>query len=216
MPFKDRIKNLIKGADKFSPRPFFYSFVMTEGERKLFDTTVAGAKVYLEFGMGGSTFRVLLRSKAKVYSIDSSLEWIDVIRQYYLIRSTEGKRLELIHVDIGNTREWGLPDGESSYELFPSYSSSIFDHVDSSAIDTVLVDGRFRVACTLMTILECSGNDDLKIMIHDFWRRKKYHIVLEYLDVVTKVDNLGVFKVKDDVDFDAVKANYDIFKYVPL
>jgi len=216
MTLKERIKSLIKEIDKFSPHPLFYSFVMTEGERKLFDTTVAGSKVYLEFGMGGSTFRVLLRSKAKVFSIDSSLDWIDVMRQYFLIRSTEGKRLELIHVDIGNTREWGLPDGDSSKELFPSYSASIFDHVESSTIDTVLVDGRFRVACTLKTIIECSENADLKIMIHDFWRRTEYHIVLEYLDIVDRVDNLAVFKIKDDVDLDAVKENYNKYKYVHL
>ena len=69
---KARLNRIKREIDKFSPYPLFYSFVMSELEKELFDKKVKQSKVYLEFGMGGSTFRVLEKSKAKIYSIDST------------------------------------------------------------------------------------------------------------------------------------------------
>jgi len=57
----------------------------------------------------------------------------------------------------------------------------------------VLVDGRFRIACALQAALRV--RNDCKILIHDFWNRPRYHILLDYLTLSERVDSLGVFQV---------------------
>jgi hypothetical protein len=210
------VKRVLKEADKHSPIPMYYDFSMEEEEKALFDEVIKPSKAYLEFGMGGSTLRALRKSNAIVYSIDSSSEWLDLMREYTLVRQTENKRLFLYHVGIGKTGKWGKPEGDDSRELFPNYSASIFSAINKETIDTVLVDGRFRVACTLKTILECHGNDGLQIMIHDFWRREAYHVVLKYLDELRSANQLGVFKVKEDIALEALSQDYEKYKYIPV
>jgi hypothetical protein len=212
---KRKFKNLRKKLDIYAPNPSFYSFIMSKAEVELFDRTIINSKAYLEFGMGGSTFRALQKSKAKIYSIDSSRDWIKQMRKYLYIRYMEWGRLKLFHTYIGPTKEWGVPTGDEFRDSFPNYSARIFKLIEKESIDTVLVDGRFRVACTLKTILECHNNASLKILIHDFWNRAQYHIVLKYLIAVSRADTLGVFEIKKDIDLDQVKQDYDNYKFNP-
>jgi hypothetical protein len=207
-------KKIVKKLDQSLAHPYFYSFIMSKEEKKMFDKYISKSNNYLEFGMGGSTIRTLLKSDANISSLDSSTVWLDMMREYRIIRNNEGKRLTLFHENIGQTGSWGFPTSEDSKDLFPNYSSSIFDKMNARIIDTTLIDGRFRVACTLKTILECYSNKNLRILIHDFWNREKYHIVLQYLDVLDKTDTLGVFSIKKDVALDSVEKDYEKYKFI--
>lgn len=209
---RQKVDELLIKYDKYLPRPSQYSFMMSKREKELFDLTIKDSKVYLEFGMGGSTFHALQKTSAKVYSIDSSREWIKLMRQYWYIRFMELTRLRLVYANVGPVKEWGVPIGNDS-SRFPNYSAGIFKKIRKEKVDTVLVDGRFRVACTLRTILECHANKDLQILIHDFWDRPHYHIVLKYLDAVVRADTLGVFEVKKGIDLNAVHQDYEAYKY---
>ena len=93
-------------------------------------------------------------------------------------------------MNIGPTRKWVYTESNNCRPLFPSYSASIFEAIDTRAIDFALVDGRFRIACTLKIILGCHVNNTLEIAIHDFWHRENYHLVLKYLNVVDRADSL--------------------------
>jgi len=199
--------------DIYSPRPQFYSFVMSENEKLLFDKTVKNSKHYLEFGAGGSTLRVLQYSKAKIYSTDSDLNWIRFLRKYWLVRYFESRRLHFFYVDIGRTKEWGYPVGYDSEDLFPDYSATVFKSIEKTKIDTVLIDGRFRIACVLKTILECSSNKDLVIIIHDFWNRPAYSMLQKYLVVINQVDTMGVFKIRANLNQKFVKKDYELYKF---
>ncbi len=206
---------LLTRLDKCSPRPVLYPFVMSDDEKKLFTESIRHSRGFLEFGLGGSTLRTLQKSKARIFSVESSDDWIEYMRGYRPIRSSENKRLVIHHVDIGPTREWGRPVSDEQRHLFPAYSSSIFDVIDSAEIDTAIVDGRFRVACTLKIILECHTNPDFRILIHDFWNREKYHLVLKYLDVVDRVDTLALFAIKPGNDLDEIAREYENFQFNP-
>lgn len=213
MQIKTKIRTIIKEIDKKLPSAMFYTFSMSPKEKNLFEKEIRNSIVYLEFGMGGSTFRVLQKSNAKVYSIDSSTEWISLMREYKQIKNMERKgRLSLFHIDIGPIGEWGKPINNDQKIKFPNYSSDIFNLVDKKSIDTILIDGRFRVACALKTIMECHQNEKLKVMIHDFWNRDQYHVLLKYFEVIDQVDSLGVFKIKDKFDLNSVMLDYELFK----
>ncbi len=209
------LKKIVRKLDMFSPYPVFYSWVMSKNERAAFDRVISKSKNYLEFGAGGSTIRALQKSNTKIYSVESSLDWIQFMRNYIVVRFFENKRLTFFNVDIGKTKFWGYPDGESSKHLFPHYSESVFESLDSKSLDVVFIDGRFRVACTLSTILNLYPNTNHTILIHDFWIREEYHSVLKYLDLIEKVDTLGVFKIKEEIDIKEVKEEYEQFKFVP-
>jgi len=210
-----QIKNVVKKLNQYSPWPLFYHFQMTKDERKIFGEQIKNSVVYLEFGMGGSTLFSLKNSSAKIYTVESSDKWIMYMRKYFFLRYHENKRLIIYYVNIGITGEWGYPEGDSNSNLFPDYSSSIFNVIDGNSIDLVMIDGRFRVACTLKIILECYFNNKLKILIHDFWNREEYQVVLKYLDVIDRVDSLGVFSIREDIDLKLVNSDYVAYKFNP-
>jgi hypothetical protein len=41
-------------------------------------------------------------------------------------------------------------------------------------------------------------------------------VVLKYLDVVDKIDTMGCFSIKNNVDLTAVAADYEAYKAVPV
>lgn len=208
------VKRILRRIDKYSPYPVFSTFEMTKAEKIIFKKIVENSDTYLEFGMGGSTIYALKNSKAKIYSVESSKKWVKHMREYFYIRSSEKTRLELFQIDIGKTKEWGHPVGDESKEKFPGYSGKIFKKVDTQNLNTILVDGRFRVACTLKAALECHGNENLRVMIHDFWNREKYHKVLEYLEECESADKLVVLKLKSGIDMEKLRKDYDVYKYI--
>lgn len=208
------VKRTLRRIDKYSPYPVFSTFEMTKAEKIMFKKNIENSGSYLEFGMGGSTIYALKNSDAKIYSVESSKEWIKHMREYFYIRNSEKTRLKLFQIDIGETKEWGHPVGEESKEKFPDYSGKIFESLDTQSLDSILVDGRFRVACALKAALECKGNEKLRVMIHDFWNREKYHKVLEYLEECESVDKLVVLKLKNDIDLEQLQKEYDIYKFI--
>lgn len=215
MILRAKIIDLIRKLDRCSTYPLFYPFVMSNNEKSFFDETIKRARHYLEFGFGGSTLRAILKSKAKIYTVESSLEWINQMRKYRIIQSVENKRLYIFYINIGPTGDWGFPKSVNNQNLFETYSSAVFKKIDSSVLDLVLIDGRFRVACTLKTILSCYENTNLKIMIHDFWNREQYHVVLKYLDLFKRVDSLGIFTIKKGINLALVNHDYELYKLDP-
>jgi len=196
-------------------RPLYYPWLMTRKEKKIFDELIKSSKYYLEFGMGGSTLRALLNSKAKVHTVESSMDWIKFMQRYKVIKKEENRRLFIYHVNIGPTSELGYPISKEFKKFFPNYSSFVFKKLNSEKLDLVLIDGRFRVACTLQVILNCYNNSNLIILFHDFWKRKKYYSVLNFLDVIEKVDTLGVFSIKKSIDLNVVQKEYEVYKFDP-
>ena len=190
------IKKIKYKLDKISPYPVLYPFIMSSAEKVVFDDAIMKSSNYLEFGLGGSTLRAIQKSKAKIYVVESDAEWINKMREYLIIKYFENRRLFIYPIDIGPTLRWGYPETNKYRDLFITYSSSIFNVIDNNAIDLVLIDGRFRVACALKVILSCYKNKKIKILVHDFWDRKQYHIILKYLDVIKKADNISLFSIK--------------------
>jgi hypothetical protein len=185
---------------------------MTEDEIRLFREVVRESRCHLEFGAGGSTFDVLLNTRAKIYSVESSLEWIQHLRGWrYIVEAERDGRLMFEHVDIGRTGDWGVPMELEKRELFPRYSSGIFDK-HPIRFDTVLVDGRFRVASGLNAILH--GGLFTRFLVHDFWDRPQYRVLLKYLDLKAEAGTLLVAGPKAGIDPSELRAEIVRFQYM--
>lgn len=78
------------------------------------------------------------------------------------------------------------------------------------APDVVLVDGRFRVACALTALLNLS--DKTIIIIHDFWTRPTYHVILPFVKILERSsDSTIVFQRAKD--FDKARAEQLLEEY---
>ncbi|MEJ5113083.1 O-linked N-acetylglucosamine transferase, SPINDLY family protein [Erwinia billingiae] len=182
---------------------------MSVDEIALFERYVKQATRYFEFGSGGSS-KLAARNNLTVNGVESDKNWIDTLFE------ETGQLCKVSYVDIGPTKEWGHPVDDTYKHKFPLYSEAILQHADS--FDLILVDGRFRVACTLNAISHtlATQHDEgqTMIFIHDFWDRQNYHSVLEFLDVVERVDTAGVFKLKNKIDRAKLKQMLNKFKFI--
>jgi len=196
---------------------YYFTWEMTENEQELFKKYVYGAKIYLEFGSGGSTIAALINSNRKVYSVESDKDWLEKMKHKYEIisRSEESGQLNLIHADIGKVRKWGKPiiiTDENNADRFLNYSLRPFErYTETKLADVVLIDGCFRIACCLRTLLET--NENTVIMFHDFWTRPHYHIVKKYVNIIDSIDSLMICRINHAVSDDEIRNEYDKYKY---
>ncbi|TFH86683.1 tetratricopeptide repeat protein [Billgrantia azerbaijanica] len=183
---------------------------MTSSERTLFKRSLESARNYFEFGSGGSTVWAV-EEGLTAYGVESDRQWVSGLKEKL------GEFCKVVAVDIGPTREWGYPVSMENSDRFGSYSREIFNH--SHGFDLILVDGRFRVACTIAAIQHILANGadpgKARIFIHDFWNRPHYHVVLEFLEVVERSESAGIFKVKDDVDHRQLEKVWADYAAVP-
>lgn len=164
---------------------------MTAAEITLFTSFLSCSKAYVEFGAGGSSVLASQLVQQSIISIDSSREWLEKIA---IACASGGKRVvpQPMFVDIGPIRDLGYPQGQEHRHLWSDYHTTVWCNSLLSNADLYLVDGRFRVACFLQTIMRCSVQ--AIILIHDFANRPEYHIVREFATELARAENLSAFQ----------------------
>ena len=142
---------------------------MLPGEITLLQAVLRCSTRYLEFGIGGSTFLATQLVKGSILAIESDLAWIENTRAA-CEKLGRPVGLTFNHADIGQTRDLGYPAQYPSQmrndPRWARYHDQVWSIPDASRSDSVLVDGRFRVACALQTLLHCG--DRTIIMVHDY------------------------------------------------
>lgn len=144
--------------------------------------------------------------------VESDKFWVDTLHK------EAGPLCKVDYVDIGPTKAWGYPVDDTHKEKFTDYSEAILKH--DRAFDLILVDGRFRVACTLNaikhTLKKQQNPADTLIYIHDFWDRADYHVVLEFLDTEQVAESAGLFRVKKNINPALLEKVLEKYKYVAV
>ncbi|WP_085919942.1 O-linked N-acetylglucosamine transferase, SPINDLY family protein [Halomonas sp. CSM-2] len=183
---------------------------MSLGERKLFKISLEKANQYFEFGSGGSTVWAIAEGLT-VKGVESDDKWVNALKNKL------GEKCQIEAVDVGPTKEWGFPVSMQEASKFPAYSTAIHQH--PQAFDLILVDGRFRVACTMAAIqhiLEYSKEPEkARIFIHDFWNRPHYHVVLKFLETVEKAESAALFKIAKNVERNKVADLWEEYAKQP-
>jgi hypothetical protein len=168
------------------------NIAMTHDEVSMLTLSFSENIHYLEFGSGGSTILALQKGVAKCNSVESSVDWINKLREQSVIRDAEQcGRLSFHHADIGPTGNWGMPVDRSGLNRWPQYFLRIWGLLDQNP-DLILIDGRFRAACGLCALI--SSRESTRILIHDFYtpepQRDNYRRLLEFADVAERANNL--------------------------
>jgi hypothetical protein len=186
---------------------------MSDAELSLFTHAITGKNCAIEFGAGGSTYRLVDAGVGEILSVESDPQWIEMVTNHkFLQPHVASGRLTVHHADIGPTKGWGAPADKSSMKEWPHYWRDPWRHVEAERVDLVFVDGRFRVACTLNSILQ--GTRNMTIVIHDFWNRSRYHVLMKYLNCACRADTLGVFFPRDQIDTRNLAADLVNYAFV--
>lgn len=174
---------------------------MNEKELALLDRHIPFGGNVLEFGCGGSSPHFLGQGVRALTSVESDKAWLETLVRNSLLRHFFLKqRWFPIHADIGATGEWGYPTSRMPRASWLRYHAASWEAMPDTAFDLILIDGRFRVACFCQSLLRC-GNSDVKIIMHDFWNRPHYRIVLEFADAVDRAHSSVVLRPKPDLDW---------------
>jgi hypothetical protein len=124
-----------------------------------------------------------------VVSVDNDRAFMAAVAEKVLeVPGAEG-RFKPIFIDIGWTEKWGRPLNEvrsrANIERWRRYTEAPWEYLEAKALvpDLVFVDGRFRVACVLETLLRLPDSSDCTVMFDDFaLRTTTYGAILEFAD----------------------------------
>jgi hypothetical protein len=165
---------------------------MTPAERAAYAGLLKDAPLVVEFGCGGSTLIACQAGVPRVVSIESDKAGLANIRNAPVFAPFLD-RLCLLHGDVGETGHWGHPIEPVTRAQAANYHSAFWSFlapVKPRAV--VLVDGRFRVACALRSLLSTAPGSI--VCFHDYKPRPYYHVLEEIFDPVSRVDDMAVFQ----------------------
>jgi hypothetical protein len=177
-----------------------------DGYNKLFKNTLSSETIYGEYGCGKSTFYVLENFDIPVYSVDSSKYWVNKIKD-----TSKNNNLNINYINIGYVGDhaWGYPNDYSARDNFIEYANDIWNH--SIKPNVVLIDGRLRVFCFLVSLKKC--NPGTKIIFDDYVARKHYHIVEELVKPTFNDGRQCLFEINNKNELDMKKLDFLINKF---
>jgi hypothetical protein len=135
---------------------------------------------FLEFGAGGSTVFAAELGVKNIYSVESDKSFLDAVEKK--VGSLFPSSKVYAHfIDIGETKDWGFPANKRRVSSWQKYCVAPWQMMleNNHPPDLVLIDGRFRVACFLASLL--LSKSGTVILFDDYFDRPEYHIVEKYL-----------------------------------
>lgn len=179
-----------------------------DGHDALFYSLLDGVERYGEYGMGQSTLAVAQTTEARIRAVDTAQAWRD--RVWGELSDAQRDRAQLAHIDLGEVGNWGFPKSYVHRDRFPAYFEGPWLYGFDPQL--VLIDGRFRVACFLSSLLHASPGT--LILFDDYTQRGYYHLIEDFLPPRQRTERQAVFEVGGDIDRAAVKDMLQRFAYV--
>lgn len=182
------------------------SKLLFRGDDRLFTDAFSRCRTYAEYGCGASTIWCANNSDVPIMAVDTSAEWIERVRE----GADRKEGIEIIHVDLGELGDWGRPVSYRRRAIFGNYINApwTFDLKP----DLILVDGRFRVACFLQSLVNAAAGST--ILFDDYTERPNYHLVEEFVERADTCGTMAKFIVPDGLDRDTIAKEIEAFRYV--
>ena len=137
-------------------------------EDRLFLASIYGkANSVFEYGLGESTYIAETVHVPRYAGIDSDVVWVDSTRKAVT------DHFRFYYGDLGTTKFWGYPADEKLSKIQYQYQVAPLES-ELLPFDVYMVDGRYRVACALLSFLHASalGNKDPIVLLHDCYQEK--------------------------------------------
>ena len=157
------------------------------------------AHCFLEYGAGGSTRLAAQLGVPHVFSVESDRTFAAAVRRHVREEAkSTGTNARIIVSNIGETGNWGYPIDNSLVSKWPNYPIRVWHKIAMAGLapDLVLVDGRFRVACFLVSLLKLRPG---KIIMFDDYegRKERYDLVEKYVKPSVSHARVAVFEVPE-------------------
>jgi len=169
---------------------------------------------YFEFGMGTQTLmscEFARKYNFNLYAVHSSGDTVDELASTPCLKQlVEDGQANLLKIDIGKTGKYGLPlNSTDSRENFYRYSDAI-NHVRKE-VDLILVDGRFRIASILKSLIKFPN---ARILLHDYYEPYHYRVyspVRHYAYVMESADTFARLRRKEEITDEMIQQNLPIY-----
>lgn len=162
---------------------------MNEKEKAIIEKYLSSDATVMEWGSGGSTIEFSKKVK-KYYSVEHNEGW------YNKVKGAISSNTTLYYRPVNKIPPEEPYYNQSTYEYYQSYVDVVYEI--GEMFDIALIDGRARRLCALKIIPYLKTN--AVVIIHDWCLRPCYHCVLDYYDLIEKVDDtpqtIASFKLK--------------------
>jgi len=179
--------------------------ILFDGDDYLFKHYLINCNIYFEYGVGASTRWVLENTKSKIISVDTDKKWINSINF-----SNQIPRIKLNWINLGDLENWGRPKSYEYRDQFIDYISNVWSFNEKA--DVILIDGRFRVACFLYSLINAKINSI--IIFDDYNNRPYYHIIEEVVPIYKICGRQAVFRVPKNMNRSLAENILNKFLYV--
>jgi hypothetical protein len=168
---------------------------MSDYEKIRFVSLLKASEYYLEYGSGSSTIFARDLGVPNIVSVESDKRWYKAVKK----RIGNDEAHHILYVDIGKTNKWGTPKTDRNWSNYSQYALAPWLYYTDAEFspNLILIDGRFRVACFLATLL--FGKTDSDILFHDYKKRKNYQVIEKFIEPITMIDNMAYFKIPYDI-----------------
>jgi len=173
----------------------------------LFIENAYKSRTYGEYGVGYSTLNVRNESDATIIAVDTNINYLNKWRKAIKPNGND----TLIYYDIGDISGLGYPVNYQRRNSFIGYFESIW--IQELKPDFVLIDGRFRVACFLTSVV--LANPGTMILFDDY-DREYYHVVEEIIKPFEVNHTQALFIVPNIIDKDKAIKLRNLFSMVML
>lgn len=156
-----------------------------------FKEALQHSRCYMEYGSGGSTVYACCTAQVPVViSVESDQAWIEWLRPQL---ADSPSTVLLTHCDIGEVGPWGVPRAPDRMNHFWRYMATPWQVAKQHhhKPDTVLIDGRFRVASFLFSLL--SARVGTTLLFDDYMDRPEYFVVEDFCPLREVRGRMGVF-----------------------
>lgn len=174
-----------------------------------FTQRLQGARIFVEYGSGGSTILAARMNTLFIISVESDAAWMRRVRKR-VSQINSISQVNLIYANVGKVGPWGTPlekiDGELHYANTPWASTPS----DPSQM-FILIDGRYRITCLLVGLLRCQAGTHL--LFDDYYDRESYQVVENVLKPSLRVGRSAVFIKPDKIDITAINSLIQSFKF---
>ncbi len=170
--------------------PFDLTFPIEVAE--LVTEIYGDSRVILEYGLGGSTVLAAGLPGKFVMGVENDRSWAMRLNTY-LEQEEFSSPVAIHHVDIGPVGDWGRPFDDRHWPRYHLYPLSVWDQAWFRAPDTVLIDGRFRVACLIAVMMRTM--QPVRVLFDDYLGRPQYQLIEEILRPVRMVERMAIFDI---------------------
>jgi len=198
----EKIKVIRSSITKYR-KPLYVSNTphMDPPEIEKLSALMKDAKTYIEYGCGGST-KLATNYVDTIVSVENDGRFCNALKQSFA-NDDKGKKIIINHVSLGPSGKWGHPVFTFNTPAYKKrrdeYVSVLWDKLraesgDNVQPDLILIDGRFRVACALYSLMQLPQESETIFFFHDFNTRPVHHGLKEYVDIIDEVNSALIFK----------------------